>query len=50
MNTIYRNGQVYSNTALQIPVALKIQAKAKGINFSRTLCDALREKIEESKE
>ncbi len=47
MNRLVRNDRVYSNTTLQIPYDLKMQAKKRGINLSQTFVQALERKIAE---
>lgn len=40
-STIARNDKVYSYTTIAIPLELKIKARDLGINFSKTVVNAL---------
>jgi len=44
-NQIYRNGVVYSNTTVKIPLDLKMRAQKHGINISKTVTEALTAKV-----
>ena len=47
MTDLLSAGTVYQTTCLRLPAELKAEARAAGINLSRTLKEALEEKLAE---
>ncbi|RQD80692.1 MAG: hypothetical protein D5R96_08190 [Methanocalculus sp. MSAO_Arc2] len=47
MSELLAAGTIYQTTCLRIPAKLKAEARAAGINLSRTLKEAIEEKLAE---
>lgn len=47
MGRIIRGEKAYSNTCLQLPYELKLQAKERGINMSRILVEGIEHELKE---